>query len=1006
MRYATPIQRRLVLAAKLRPSDPSPNWALLSRLPAGTDAPRFAAAVEDVLGRSGAFTEIFELTPSGDVTVSASDVRAAVKVVTYPDLGAIQDEVARLGDAVYDPSTAPLYHAEIGVVGDDAYFMFAGAHVLSDGFGFYNLIADFAARYADPAYVSPDTASPADTLEPYTRSREEVVEYFSGLFSGVDSFQIDGWDRRDELGRIPGAITRSLLPAAEYNAAGDVARGLGVRRYTVLLTTMAMTVGALSGVDTVVISTPMSNRRSGDASQSTRGVRVNALPVRFDLAGDDSFADLCRRTDRQLARLIEFEQHAFSDYSRSVVGSESMDSTQPSVAFTLYPRPLAAAADGERGEPVNVDRRYLQYPLTINVEVSDADATLIVERADYLPDCDVAQVYRHVLAQAIEARGAVRLGDVEWAHGEHAARVDIETTFPSRTMGGAFAAAVAAHPDRTAVVEDDVQVTFGELDVMSSSIAAWVDENVPGDMVGVTMPPSVQWLATVLALFKTGKVYVPIDAAAASARITQIVRECPDISVLTSAGQTLDSADVTTIPFPESLPERAFTGSSPGPEDTAYVIFTSGTTGSPKGVRIAHRSAARFFDGLFAATEIQASKWLLFHSISFDISLVESFGALLGGGTVCIPRREVKRDPARLAEFIERHDVEIVSQTPSAFAMLSGRLRRARSVRHVLFCGERLEFATLADFARDRPDVALSNCYGITETTMYHTAFRVPGDPKQVPSESVVGRPFADMGMAVVDAQLRVLPRGVSGQLVVTGAGLMQGYLNSEELTAQRVRDIDGVPTYLTGDRGFLDAEGRFVVLGRVDNQVKIRGHRCELGEIEHALIATEQVERAHATVIGSGLTAELACFVVLSPGGSVQGVRERVRTLLPRYFEPDRLVALDELPVDSNGKVDSAALRAGVAADAAAIPSVDTDSDRAGDVDVAAVVEQVWTEVLGTSDFDGSTRFFDVGGTSAMVLQMGEQLRMRLGVTDLDVVDLFEHSTPNTLSEFLSGKV
>lgn len=1006
MRYATPTQRRLVLAAKLRPDDPSPNWALLSRLPAGTDAERFAAAVEDVLNRSDAFTEVFDLDSSGAVTVTGSQARTPVKVVVYPDLDTVQAEVARLGDSVYDPSVAPMYHAEIGVVGERCYFMFAGAHVLSDGFGFYNLIADFAGRYADPAYVSPDVTSPADTLEPYTRSREEAIQYFSDVFGDVNSLQIDGWDRRDECGRIPGTIARHPLPAADYDAAGVMARDIGVRRYTVLLSAWAVTVGALSGVDTVVVSTPMSNRRSGKQSQSTRGVRVNALPVRFDLAEDNTFADVCTSADRQIGRLIELEQHAFSDYSRMVIGSESMDSTQPSVAFTLYPRPLAVVADGERGDAINVDRRYLQYPLTIDVEVGDGEATLIVECADYLAGLDVAGTYTHVLAQSTNAAGAVRLQDLEWTSGPSAALVPIEKEYSHRTMNETFAASMANGPNRTAIVEDDLQTTYRELDVMSESIAAWVEENVPGRLVGVTMAPSARWLATVLALFKANKVYVPIDAAAAPARVTQIVRECPGITVLNCGEDSLKMDGVDTRELPDVLPESRFAGTPPAPDDTAYIIFTSGTTGSPKGVLITHRSAARFFDGLHEATEIGAARWLLFHSISFDISLVESFGALSRGGAICIPRPDVKRDPARLAEFITRHDVEVVSQTPSAFAMLSGRLRLAQSVRHVLFCGERLEFAPLAEFVRERPDVALTNCYGITETTMYHTAFRVPPDPDRFPAESVIGRPFPDMGMSVVDAQLRVLPRGVAGQLVVTGAGLMEGYLNSDELTASRVRDLDGVPTYLTGDRGYLDRQGRFVVLGRMDNQVKIRGHRCELGEIEHALISTGQVDRVHATVTGSGLTAELVCCVVLSHGGSVESVRERVRPLLPRYFEPDRVVALDEFPVDSNGKVDSAALGRLCATEKPTSAVGDAGSGQAGEADVAGVVTQVWTDVLGTAEFDGNTRFFDVGGTSAMVLQVGERLRARLGVTDLDVVDLFEHSTPNALAEFLSRKV
>ncbi|MBO0853754.1 MAG: hypothetical protein J2P18_08300, partial [Nocardia sp.] len=445
MRFATPTQRHLVIAAELRPQDPSPNWALLSRLPSGTDAGRFADAVASTLNANQAFTEIFERDGEGRVVVTASPVRPPVEVVEYPDLAAVQAEVARWGDHAFDLSVAPLYHAEIGVVGSDSYFMFAGAHVLSDGFGFYNLIADFAGHYADSGYRSPDTSSPADTLEPLTRNRFEVVRHFARIFDGMTALQIDGWDRRDSRGRIPGGISRCELPFRDYQAAKALGASVGARRYAVLLSVLAVTVGCLAGVDTVVVSTPMSNRRSGLASQTTRGVRVNALPVRCYIGAETVFADLCRRTEEQIRGLIDFEQHAFSEFSRTLFPAASMDSTQPSVGFTLYPRPLAAVVGGRTGETINVDRRFLQYPLTVDIEVDEGAATLIVERADHLPHTDIGALYTHVLRQVLDSDARIRLGEITWTSGELASSVPPVTEFPARTMAAEFAAAAARH---------------------------------------------------------------------------------------------------------------------------------------------------------------------------------------------------------------------------------------------------------------------------------------------------------------------------------------------------------------------------------------------------------------------------------------------------------------------------------------------------------------------------------------------------------------------------------
>lgn len=1000
MRTATPSQRRFVLAAKLRPRDPSPNWSLLSRLPEGTDPARFAAAVDATLHGNDSFTEVFDLTASGEIVVTPSPVREPCCVRDYPDLDAVRERVRELGDIAFDLSIAPLYHAEIAVVGARCYLVFVGAHVLCDGFGFYNLATDFAGYYADAEYVSPSTSSPVDTGEPYSADPDQVAEYYRRVFDGIDDLRVDGWDRRDGAGRISGGIVRYRLSPNAYRDAGALAKQLGVRRYSVLLTAFALTVHCLSGADPVVISTPMSNRRSGPQAHRTRGVRVNALPVRFDIAAG-GVEELCRAADRQLASLIEYEQFAFSDFSRRLFATESVDAVHPSASFTVYPRPLAVVLDGIAGEPVPVDRRYIQYPLSVNIEVDADEATLIVERSDRLSGCDIGTLYETILRQL--TGGLDDLGEIRWAEGESAASIPARVEFPERTLVEVFSDSDARYPDAIAAVDDTSEISYRRLDRLSDAIAAQLVSQIPEPAVGVHLAPSIRWLTTMLGVLKAGKVYVPIDPAAGPARFERIAQARAGLTIVSDTAEP-GTAGARIIAPPDGAGAVVSRVPLPRPDDPAYLLFTSGTTGEPKGVQITHRAVARFFDGLREQVPIgDRRRWLLSHSPSFDISLAETFGALAGGGTVYIPAGQVKRDPVRLAHYLAEHRIEVLSQTPSAFTMLAPHIRRARSLAYVLLCGERLDFAPLAGFAADRPDVALVNCYGITETTVYHTAYRIPSNSVGVDHDSVIGRPFADVGTAVVDERLRVLPRGVPGQLVVSGAGVMAGYLGRDDLTAERIVSVRGVRSYLTGDRGFLRADGQFAVLGRMDRQVKIRGHRCELGEIEQAVHRSAAADQVHAMVLGSGLTAELVCFVALSATGTLDTIERTVRASLPRYLEPDGYVVLPELPVTTNGKVDAAALAAHRAA--ATEPVTENDS-ATGDLDVRAVVASVWSEVLGNADFDGSTRFFDAGGNSAMIIQVGERLRTRLGVSELEVVDLFEYCTPDSLAGFLAAKV
>lgn len=1001
-RFATPSQRRFVLAAKLRPHDPSMNWALLCALPDGVEPQRMADAARGVMAENDSSNEVFDTDEHGAVVATLVDVEHSCPVVHYADAAALHAAAQRLADAPFDLSTAPLYHAEIAVAEGVAYFVFIGAHVIADGRGFYNMTQDFAGRYADDSYAAPSRSSPVDTAEDLSIKRSDAVAYFAETFAGVASLQIDEWDRRDSKGRIRGGISRTEISFHEYDSAKKLADALGVRRYSVLLTVYGLALSCLTGETDLAVSNPMANRRADANAAATRGVRVNSLPARIDLTGHDSFASLCRNIDRQVAKLVEFEQYAFSDFARHVFATESVDATQPSASFTVHPLALAPVIDGRRAEPVNLDRDYIQYPMSVALEVGADAVSVIVERADHIPDVDVAALLRRVLAQAVETEGQATLDEIDWVTPATAGRISAHTRWPATTLVEQFAETVREHSGAIAVVDSAEAITYAELDDRSSRIAVAVASGITDALVGVALEPSVELVATVLGILKAGKAYLPIDRTAPAARVEQIAAACGGLTVLSRNADWVGIAGIDLVdPDLLAADDAADELSSPTPDTVAYVIFTSGTTGEPKGVQISHASATRFFDSFRADVALDALRWPLLHSIAFDISIVESFNALLSGAALYIPRAGIKQDPHLLRDFLSDNDIDVISQTPSAFTMLAPLLLDGQcpKLKAVLFCGERLELQALGPFVGARPDVALINCYGITETTMHHTHYRLPAESRLIPDESVIGIPLSDTDMWVVDRHRRTVPRGVPGELVMAGPGVMDGYLGGVAATAAKVIELGGARAYLSGDRGYLGADGQFVVLGRFDSQVKIRGHRCELGEIEHALRRTGEAEKVHAMIFGSGLEAELVCFVVLRPEGSVDRLRTSLRDWLPRYLEPDHCIVMDRIPLNNNGKTDSVALTEAYrtrAEDAPAKPKP------AQDTSIGQTVDEIWRDVLGSDDFDGSTRFFEAGGSSALLLRVGGEIRSRLDITDFDVVDLFEYCTPDSLSEFL----
>jgi amino acid adenylation domain-containing protein len=999
---ATAAQRRLALAANLRPQDPATNFAVFCRLPAGIDPHRMARAVRAVLDGDDSYNEVFGMDADGGFVATLMRGRTECPVTAYASFAELSAAVQRLADTPIDIEKWPLYHVEIASVGADLYFVFTGSHLILDAFGFFQFIEDIDANYRDPVHRAGYTKSPSEACYQECAVGPSKA-YFAGLFAGVDSLAIDGWGRRDEQGRLPGTITRYASPPDGYEIAGALAKRLGVRRYSVLLTVYGLAVGALARRRTVAISNPMSNRRRSGEGAKTRGLMTNALPVVVDMTSFTSFSALCADVDRQVGILIGHEGCSFADIARELLRDADIDATVPSASFTLYPRPIAPVVDGEPGVPVPVDRRFLQYPLSLNIEVSDGPATLIVERADDVPDVDVPALFWGIVRQAAGYPG-VRLTDMAWADApDRSSRRPLVQMFePARTIIDEFAAAVRRRGGATAIECGGESISYQRLDAESDVIAAQIDSAFAGDdqrYVGVSMEPSHKLVAVLLGIMKSGRAYVPLQPGLPRARVQSMVQVCGGLTVLGTVDD--DWADIAGLRHHtlRSGSPIAPPVAGPRPDDTAYVIFTSGTTGEPKGVPITHKSVTSMFSSVAAAMPIREMRWSLYHSFAFDASVWEIFGSLLFDGVLCIPTADERADPGKMAHFLRHSRVGMLSQTPSAFEALGPRIMSSEySPETIVFFGERLDFSALKEFATRHPRTRLVNMYGITETTVHAAFYQLPRQIDRWPARSVIGAPLCDMSIMVVDPDRRVLPRGCPGELAVGGAGVMAGYLNRDDLTRDRITVIDGQRVYLTGDLGVMTQSGELEYIDRIDSQVQIRGHRIELAEVERALLNCPHADRACVVPVGEGLERHLAAFVVVRTDVPTAEILRFACSHLPCYMVPARVIPVSDLPITVNGKTDRAAL-------IRAAFNRQNGPGRADLDDLAELevrISQVWADVLGHRHFDRDTRFFDAGGSSALLLGVSHEVQTRLRVDDLNVIDLFEHCTPAALATFL----
>ncbi|WP_348650213.1 amino acid adenylation domain-containing protein [Verrucosispora sp. WMMD573] len=582
----------------------------------------------------------------------------------------------------------------------------------------------------------------------------------------------------------------------------------------------------------------------------------------------------------------------------------------------------------------------------------------------------------------------------------------IGRTVPSvgqaRSLVAAFGESVRCFSDRVAVRCGGRGVTFGELDrragVLAGAIrAAGVDVSRP---VGVLLDRSVDMVAAVLAVLRVGSSYVPLDVGTPAGRLELIVDDA-DLSVVVTSGGLVGL-------LPEGVPavlvdDEGLAGgpvevaaAEPGGDDRAYVIFTSGTTGRPKGVQISHGNVLR----LFGVTERHFGfgpddVWAMFHSFAFDVSVWEMWGPLLYGGCLVIVPRETAQDPQALWDLLERERVTVLCQTPTALNQLiaeDATRDRRLPLRYVISAGEALHFGDLrpwvARYGDERPQ--LINMYGPTETTVYASYRRVRREDLGQ-ERSLIGVPLADLRFTLVDADLNEVPAGQPGEIVISGPALSSGYLGSPRLNRARFVRLPatGERGYRSGDQAVLVKSGEYEYRGRQDDQVKIRGFRIELGEVETAL-------RALGSVSGVAVVARelpqrgptlVAYLVPSQPGLTAVALRRALATALPAYMIPSVFVVLDALPLNQNDKVDRRALpdpaqatllpdtEHGPAPIAAPVPtrsSGDVDEDR---------VAQVVADLLGIERVDPQTSFFEFGGHSILAIRLVARIGSEFGV-------------------------
>ena len=838
---------------------------------------------------------------------------------------------------------------------------------------------------------------------------------------------------------LRGGRVEFTLDADLTAALRALARRHGGTLFVAVLTGWTLLMSRLSGRDDVVVGTPASNRPRGDAA-GLIGFFVNSLPLRVDLADNPTAAEALGRVrgvlraaldhqDLPLERIVELANPPRSAAHTPLF--QTMCAWQPERTGLLTLPGIDVA-------PLDIPHAPAKFDLALSLTESQGRTVGHLDYARALFDRDTAERYvrqlRHLLGD-MAARPEVPVDTLELMDAEERrllladwdATEDLLPAPPSAGLLERFDEQVRLRPAQTALVCDDERLDYATLDRRAARLArALAARGVrPGQVVGLHAGRSARYVVGVLGILKAGAAYLPLDPAQPHRRLTAMVEDATPALVLSDiprADRPVDEGDSLSADRPAHRDAGPAGGravawcdlavvEAEGDEEEAvpqvvsdcgqlaYVIYTSGSTGRPKGVAVTHGSVLNLFDNwlarMGAAPGEPASAW---SSIGFDASVHELLMPLTTGGELHLVPDGLRGDPEALLHWMREHRVVQAFLPPSYIKWIDedpGKRLHGLSLRQVLTGVESLPEAALHRMCQQLPDLRICFGYGPTEATLYSTAYY---DPQPLDRPCPIGRPLAGTRLYLLDDRMRPVPVGVAGEVYLGGASLAAGYLHRPDLTEERFLPdpfVPGARVYRTGDLARRLPDGNAVYLGRVDDQVKLRGFRIEPAEIEAALLAVPGVREASVLLDrDTGDEPRLVAGVGRgeTPARAPHEWRALLTDLLPDYMIPAVVVDLPSLPLSRSGKLDREELLRQAAE--TVLGQVNTASPRDH---IELTLYQIWREILLYPDIGISDSFFDIGGTSLSAIKMAHRVRDRLG-SAIPVRDLMLHPTIEAL--------
>ncbi|NDZ18109.1 non-ribosomal peptide synthetase [Variovorax sp. WS11] len=989
------------------------------RLEGELDADAVDAAFGALVARHAALRTRFEAQPDGMARQVAQPAlalhipRTDLRGLDAPARdAAAKAEALRITQTPFDLTAGPLLRVGLIRISElEHLLVIAMHHIVSDGWSMQLLVEEFAALYgahregrppalpAPPIQYADYAAWQRHWLEAGEKERQ-LAYWTRQLGHDHPVLQLPAGHPRRADGRYRAATGKFELPAELAQAVRRRAQAQGATLFMALLAGFHALLHRYTDQADIRTGMPIANRHRPETERVV-GFFVNTQVLRTEVGRMLPLAALLDRVKEAVQGAQAHQDLPFEQLVEALQPDRSLGHSPLFQVVHNHQQVGAASAVQLPGLALHghaLNEQAAQFELTLDTtEDAQGRVGLVMTYAEELfAPATIERLASHYLAmlEALAQRPEQTVGEVVLQGAEELARTRqwgdaaLRGVQPAEPIHHRIEAQARARPEAVAVVCEGEALSYAELNARANRLAhRLVAMGVrPESRVGIAMPRSAQMIVGLLAILKAGGAYVPLDPDYPAERLAYMAADSGITLLLTDSAVLPRLAVDAALPVLEIDRADAFgdDASEPAvavhPDHLAYVIYTSGSTGRPKGAQLCHRQVSRLLDATapwfrFGPEDV----WTMFHSYAFDFSVWEIFGALCTGGRLVVVPYWVSRSPEDFLALLREQQVTVLNQTPSAFRQLmhAAGARDATTglaLRCVVFGGEALEPESLRPWIERHGDAmpALINMYGITETTVHVTWRPITRADLADGQRSPVGVAIPDLGLRVLDADLREQPVGVPGELHVSGAGLARGYLNRAALSSERFVadpfDTQGGRLYRTGDLVRWRGDGQLEYLGRIDHQVKIRGFRIELGEIEAQLQSQPGVREVAVLAQEGPGGARLVGYV--AGEAEPTALKRALSAVLPEYMVPSVIMVLDALPLNANGKIDRKALPQPEAGTSAGYEAPVGEAEQA--------VAALWAELLGVPRVGRHDSFFELGGHSLLAIQLLERLRQQ----------------------------